>query len=513
MLENILLGLQGLCTIESVIFMILGTGVGILVGGIPGLTGSMTIALLIPLTYTMEPIPALAMLCGIYNGAIYGGSISAILFRIPGTPAACATVFDGYEMTKQGRSERALELAVSGSTFGGMFSVAILIVAAPALAKFALMFGPAEYFWVAVFGLSILVSLSEGSIIKGVISGLLGLFLSLVGMDPNTAVSRFVLEDIPAIGSFKLSTQLLSGFELVPILVGLFALPEVFAMLEHPAEKKNLTPVVDQQKEKVRPFNLFPKMWRTYLRSSIIGTIVGIIPAAGGNIASFISYGQAKRASKHPETYGHGEPDGVLASETANNAITGGSFVPLLALGIPGSTTTAVIMGAFMIQGINLGPQLFNSNPQLVYALMMSLLLTNIIMLLMGYYGSRLFRKSLLIPDIILAPVVMAFAVVGAYAIRNNMFDVAMLFFFGIVGYIMTKLQYPLAPLVLGLILGEILESNLLRALTISHGSIMGLFNSPISFVLIALTLFSLITGIRGNLKPSNQKPPEPPAS
>lgn len=503
MLTNLSMGLSALCNFHAILLMILGTLAGIIVGGIPGLTGSMAIALLIPVTYAMEPIVALAMLCGIYNGAIYGGSISAILFGIPGTPAACATIIDGHPMAKKGQALRALELAASGSCFGGMLSVGVLIVAAPTLARIALHFGPSEYFWVGVFGLSIMVGLSDDSMIKGLVAGAFGLFLAMVGQDPNTAVGRFLFRAIPSVGGIKVSTQLMGGLELVPVLVGLFALPEVYHGLEHAGEppKVGAGESVINFNEKVRLFSEFPKRWLTYVRSAVIGTVVGIIPAAGGNIASYISYDVAKRNSKEPETFGQGNPEGVLASETANNGVTGGSFVPLLALGVPGSTSTAVIMGAFMIQGINLGPSLFNTNARLVYALMIALFLTNIPMLFLGFYGSKFFSKSLKIPANILSPLILAFSVVGSYAIRYNMFDVIVLFVFGLIGYAMNKFKFPLAPLVLGLILGPIIESNLLRAMTISRGRLSGLLASPISLIIFALVLLSLGNGIYNTLR------------
>ena len=257
---------------------------------------------------------------------------------------------------------------------------------------------------------------------------------------------------------------------------------------------------VPQARTKAKLFGLFPKLWRTYIRSSIIGTVVGIIPAAGGNIASFIGYDQAKRWSPESHKFGTGIPEGVAASEAANNGITGGSFVPLLTLGIPGSTTTAAIMGAFMIHGLNLGPQLFTKHPEIVYSLIVALLFTNIVMLFMGYYGSIFFTHILKIPNVILSPLIIVFSVVGSYAMRSNLFDVYMLFFFGLLGYFMEKLDYPLAPLVLGLILGPLAESNLQRALTISHGSVFGLFNSFISFLFIALSLLSVFGSLRKNV-------------
>lgn len=503
MLENIAAGFMAILNFETLALMLVGVTAGIVVGGIPGLNGSMAIALLIPVTYAMDPIPAICMLCALYDGAMYGGSISAILYGIPGTAAACATIIDGQPMAKKGQATRALELAASGSCFGGIVSVFVLMFAATFLAKVALKFGPAEYFWVGMFGLSIIVSLSDESMIKGLASGLFGLFLALVGQDPNTAVSRFTLEFIPKIGTMNIATYLRGGIELVPLLVGLFALPEVFHMLEHCGEdskKETVASAAADTTRKVRLFGEFPQRWFNYVRSAVVGTVVGIIPAAGGNVASFLAYDMAKRASKHPENFGKGEPDGVLASETANNGVTGGAFVPLLSLGVPGSTATAVIMGAFMIQGINLGPTIFNTNSELVYALMWALLLANIPMVFIGFYGSRYFSKTLNMPKNVLAPVILAFSVVGAYAMRYYMFDVIVLFVFGLIGYLMNKLEVPMAPLVLGLILGDIVEANLLRALTISHGSFIGLLNSPISWLMFLLTVFCLVTGVRNTL-------------
>ena len=490
MLENIFLGIKSLASIKNFFYMVFGTGTGITIGAIPGLTGTMAVALLVPVTFVLSPITGLAMLAGIYNGAIYGGSISAILLRIPGTPAGCVTIFDGFEMTKKGESALALEAAISSSVCGGLISVIVLLLVAPPLARIALMFGPAEYFWVAVFGLTIIVSLSPGSIIKGMISGFMGLFFAVIGLDPLTAFPRFTFS----------SPNLLGGVDLISVLIGLFALPQAFCLMEQVRKGDLQVSQVSQDNKRAKLFGLFPKLWRTYIRSSIIGTVVGIIPAAGGNIASFIGYDQAKRWSSEGHKFGTGIPEGVVASEAANNGITGGSFVPLLTLGIPGSTTTAAIMGAFLIHGLNLGPQLFTKHPEIVYSLIVALFFTNIIMLFMGYYCSTFFTKILKIPNVILSPLIIVFSVVGSYAMRSNLFDVFMLFFFGVLGYFMEKLDYPLAPLVLGLILGPLAEANLQRALTISQGSVGGLFNSFISFLFIALSLISLIGSLRKNV-------------
>ncbi|WP_316980341.1 tripartite tricarboxylate transporter permease [Shumkonia mesophila] len=484
-LNNLALGLLALLNVKAIALMVFGTAIGIAVGAIPGLSGTMAVAVLVPVTFVLEPVAGLAMLAGIYNGAIYGGAITAILMRIPGTPAAVVTIFDGYEMTRQGKSAVALEAAISSSTVGGIISVLVLLLVAPPLVKIALMFGPAEYFWVAMFGLSIVASLSSNSMIKGLIAGAGGVFISVIGLDPQTAFARFTF-DVP---------ELLSGFDVITVMIGLFALPQAFTLLG--AASGGDKEIVKQSTKRAPMFGQFRKFWKTYIRSAIVGTIVGIIPAAGGNIASFVSYDLAKRRSKNPETFGTGEVEGVIASEGANNGITGGSFVPLLTLGIPGSTTTAAIMGAFMVHGLDLGPQLFTDNPEVVYALIWALFLTNIVMFLMGYFGATAFIRILRVPDSLMAAGIIVFCVIGAFVMRSNIFDIYMLFAFGVLGYIMEKMAFPLAPLVLGVVLGPLIETNLLRALTISHGNFFALFNSVISWIFVVLTLLSFFGALK----------------
>ena len=486
MIQNIVSGLGAIATFENLIFMVVGTIVGILAGAIPGLSSTLAISLLVPVTFVMEPLPALAMLAGIYNGGMYGGSISSTLFNVPGAASAAVTAFDGHPMTMQGKSARALQLGVLSSFTGGIISVLALVMLAAPLAKVVLMFGPAEYFWVAIFGISIVVSLSSEGMIKGLIAGLLGLAAAQVGMDPATAFPRFDFGNVYMSG----------GFQLTSVLLGMFSIPSAISLLEKKA-KAHEEISVEATETKVKLFSCFRPYWATYIRSSIIGVVVGIIPAAGGNIASFIAYDTTKKLSKHPETFGKGDPEGIISSEAANNAVTGGSFVPLLTMGIPGSPSAAAIMGAFMVQGLVLGPQLFTTNAKLVYGLMWSMLFTNIIMLFAGFYGAKIVRKALAVDREILAPLIFAFSVIGCYSVRNSMFDVRVMIIFGIIGYFMKRYGYPASAFILGYILADLLESNLLRALSLSGGNpFTALFNSKLSFLMIALTLISVLTPI-----------------
>lgn len=483
MWDNIRVALTLMFQWQSVLAMTIGVAVGICIGALPGLSATMGVALVIPLTFAMPPEVGLLLIAGIYNGAIYGGSITALLIRVPGTPASCATIFDGYPMTQKGQANAALEVAISSSVFGGVISALALLFIAPPLAEFSLAFGPPEYFWLAVFGLTIIVSLASESMVKGLLSGCLGLFVGMIGQDPVTARVRFTF-GIP---------DLLGGVELVTMLIGLFSIPQALAMLENKLQSLTLDMANDVEQEKSPPmFHLFGELWRTYVRSSIIGTVIGVIPGAGANIASYIGYSEARRNSKNPELFGTGIPEGVAASEAANNAVTGGSLIPLLTLGIPGNAVSAIVLGGLMIHGLTVGPQLFTDNADIVYTFMLGMLFTNLIMLFFGYYGARVFVNVIRIPNNVLAPLVIVLSVIGAFAIRNSMFDVGIMLFFGLVGYLMEKFAYPLAPAVLAVILGPMAESNLRRTMLMGRGSIRPLFTRPICWVLIVLTVVSL---------------------
>lgn len=481
MIENLLLGLTALLTPMNLVYMVIGTVLGIMAGAIPGLSATMAISLLVPVTFVMEPLSGLAMLAGIYNGGMFGGSISSILFNVPGAASAAVTAFDGHPMTQKGQSARALQLAVLASFIGGTLSVLALLLLAPALAEVVLMFGPAEYFWVAVFGLSIVVSLSSQSMIKGLLSGLLGMLAAQVGMDPVTAFPRFTFDNI----------YLSGGFLLTAVLLGMFSVPEAISLLEKTEKAAQAEQI--KSNEKVRLFSCFRPYWLDYLISSICGIVIGIIPAAGGNIASFVSYDIAKKRSKHPELFGTGIPEGVIASEAANNGCTGGSFVPLLTMGIPGSPAAAAIMGAFMVHGLILGPQLFTGNPDIVYGLMWAMFITNFVMLFAGFYGAKAFRRALSLPKEVLAPLILVFCILGVYSMRGYLFDVGVMLAFGVLAFFMKKFGYSSAAFILGFILSSLAETNLLRTLKVSNNNIAGFFNSPLSMLMIAITVLSVI--------------------
>ena len=480
MATNLMTGLTALLTPLNFFYMAIGTVLGILAGAVPGLSATMAISLLVPVTFVMKPLSGLAMLAGIYNGGMFGGSISAILFNVPGAASAAVTVFDGHPMTAKGQSARALQLAVLASFTGGTLSVIALLLLAPALARVVLLFGPAEYFWVAIFGISIVISLSSGSMIKGILSGLLGLAVAQIGMDPVTAYPRFTFGNI----------YLAGGLQLTAVLLGMFSVPEAIDLMVKKALKGRTEELTST--EKVRLFSCFRPYWIDYLLSSVIGIVIGIIPAAGGNIASFVSYDVAKKRSSHPEAFGTGIPEGIIASEAANNACTGGSFVPLLTMGIPGSPASAAIMGAFMVHGLVLGPQLLTGNPDIVYGLMWAMFITNFIMLFAGFYGAQIFRRALSLQKEVLGPLILMFCILGVYSMRGYMFDVIVMLVIGIIVYFMRKFKYSPAAFILGFILSSLMEKNLLRTLKINENRISGFFNSPLSWLMIVLTVLSV---------------------
>jgi putative tricarboxylic transport membrane protein len=473
-------GIQEILVPYNIMIVFFGVLMGMLFGALPGINASMGVALLLPLTYGMSAISGLTMLLGIYCGAIYGGSITAILINTPGTTAATCTTFDGYELSKQGKAGKALGMATISSYMGGTVSVFILIGLAPILAKVALKFGPPEYFALAVFGLSIITSLTEGSLIKGLISGIFGLMIATVGIDMMNGTPRYIFGQI----------ALLDGFSFIPVLIGLFAISQVLIN----AENANSVSLKDTKILGLLPsLSELKSVFVTIIRSSFIGSFVGILPGAGATISSFICYNEAKRWSKNPKEFGKGSLEGVAAPEAGNNAATGGAMVPLLSLGIPGSETTAVLLGAFMIQGVSPGPLLFRDNISLVYGIFGGLLLANLAFLIIGLFGVKIFVKILQIPSKILMPLIIALAFVGSYAVKNNLFNVGVMIAFGIIGYFMRKLKFPITPVVLALVLGPMAESSLRRALIMSGGSWKIFIERPITLILLIITMITLL--------------------
>lgn len=482
-MELILSGFANVLNIETLMYIVLGVSGGILIGALPGLTATMGVTLLLPLTFGMEASNGILLLLGIYIGAIYGGSISAILLRTPGTPAAAATALDGYELTKRGEAGRALAISTISSALGGLVSCILLMLISPQLATIALKFSSPEYFALALFGLSIITSISGKSLVKGLISGALGILIAMVGIDAITGFSRFTFDNV----------NLMNGISFIPVLIGLFAMSQAFVSIENSMEKSQS---VGKVKSSFPSKDDFKRFTPRAIISGIMGTFIGIIPGAGADIASFICYNEAKRFSKHPEKFGTGLPEAIAAPEGGNNGVTGGAMIPLLTLGIPGDAVAAVMLGALTMQGLQPGPLLFKENASTVFMIFAGLFVANIVMLILGLLGSRVFPKITNIPASILTPAIMILCVVGSYAINNNFFDVGIMFISGVIGYFMHKLEIPTSPLILALILGPMAESHLRRALVMSNGSFSVLVSTPISIVFLVLALLTLFMPI-----------------
>lgn len=455
---------------------------GVLIGALPGLNPVMAIALLLPLTYSMDPLIALGMVAGIYNGSMYGGAIPAILMRIPGTPAAIATTFDGFPMTQRGEAARALKIACWSSAIGGTASALALMTMGPLLARGTLHFGPAEYFWIAMFGMASIGVLVGNDALKGLMAAVLGLFLGTVGLDNLSGIPRFTFGE----------PWLLGGLDLVVILVGLYALPPVIALAEK-ADLKGLSAEALKLGRARLGWAEIRSLVPTWIRSSFIGIGVGILPGAGGNIAAFLSYSAAKNASNDPESFGKGNPQGVAAAECGNNADNAASLIPALALGIPGNVVAALVLGALLIHGLQPGPQLFHQNPALVGGFMAQMLITSLLILLVGgAAATRLFAQVQRLPGVLMVPMILVLMAVGVYVINGRIIDLWVMFAAGLAGYLLEKLDFPLAPVVLGLILGPMAEQSVRRALLISRGDATELVTRPISAV-IALATLALI--------------------
>ncbi len=466
----------------NVLFSIVGGVIaGISIGAMPGLTSTMGIALLMPLTFTMEPTSGLMVLIGEFVGAIYGGSITAILINTPGTPSAAATLLDGYPMTQRGEAARALGISTVSSFTGGIISGIFLILIAPKLAEIALKFSAPEIFALAFFGISIIASISGESILKGLMSGFFGIMLALIGIDNITGYARFTFG----------TTFLMKGLTFIPVLIGLFAMSQCFISIETLYEKRQIAK--GALKSSLPSLADLKKILPTIIRGGITGTFIGIIPGAGGDISAFVSYDFEKRTSKHPELFGTGVPEGIAAPESSNNGTTGGALIPLLTLGIPGDGNTAVMLGALMVHNLVPGPQLFVDQPVIVNSLFVGFMLANVAMLIFGLSGIRLFTKIVSIPKYILVPIIMVMCVVGSFSINNAFSDVATMFVFGIIGYFMSKGGFPLSPIVLALILGPMAEGNFRRSLVMSHGSYSIFFTRPIActFIMVALLSFA----------------------
>jgi putative tricarboxylic transport membrane protein len=482
-LGHFMAALQEFLTIGTLINVVWATFVGIVIGALPGLTATMGVALMTTLTYSLSPNQALLVLICVYVGAIYGGSRSAVLLNIPGTPANAATCLDGFPLARSGQAGYAMGLATTASAIGTLIGVFFLLLIAPTLADFALNFQSYEYFWLAVFGIVIagLMTAADDPL-KGWIAGLLGLMAAMVGQESIHAYERF---------SYG-STDVAGGFALIPVLVGVFGLAEVLTVMRNP-----LAELATKTVDRIIP--RFADMWRykrTIARSGLIGTGVGIIPGVGEDIGAWVSYAAAKRASTEAEKFGRGSAEGLIAAETGNNAAIPGAIIPVLTLAIPGSAPAAVLLAAMLIHGIRPGPLIMQEAPQFVYGVVIMLVLATIAMWALGLLLARPLLYVLRVPRHIMMPIVFVLCVIGPYAITQRIFDIWVMVGAGLVGFVLREMRFPMAPLVLGLILGDLLDKNLRRALTLSDGDPTPFLTRPISAALWLVTLLLILSAI-----------------
>ena len=474
------------------IALLAGVMAGMIFGALPGLSATMGVALLIPFTFDLSVMPALALLIGVYCAAVYGGSIPAILFRTPGTPASAATIFDGAVLAARGEAGRALGVAALSALVGGVIGTLLLIALTPQISRFALRFGPPEYFALAIFGLSMIVAVSQSSLRKGLIVAVFGLLLSTVGMDPLTGYPRFIFGQV----------SLMEGMPFIPALIGLFAIAEVFSMIGI----KN--PTVSKTEKNISRFPSKSDISRctpTILKSSVLGTFVGATPGAGSDIAAFLGYSIASQQARDDDQFGDGEVKGVAAPEAAKTAATSGAMIPLLSLGLPGDSVTAVLIGAFILHGVQPGPLLFQDHAGLAYSIFATILFAHILVFIVAVSGVRLLLRVNKVDRRFLQSGILLLSLVGAFALRNNLADVWLALGFGVVGYLLRRADYPIAPLLLALILGPLAEENLRRALILSGGDYAIFIQRPITIILLCGALASLIYGIiRQRVAPSS---------
>jgi len=469
-------------TWQNVLLLALGVFIGTFVGAVPGMTTPMAVALTLPFTFTLSPVSGILLLLGVYKGGIYGGSITAILINAPGTPAASCTVLDGYPLARRGEARRALDIALYASCIADFMSNLALILCAGFLASLALAFGSPEVFTLILFSLTIIASVSGDQLLKGLGSAAFGLILAVVGLDLVYGTNRFIFGEV----------ELMSGLNFIPVLIGLFALPEIIAFYGRVEVAREYNPLAGRG----AGLDDLRKTLKTIIRGSAIGVILGAIPGIGGAPAAFLSYSEAKRTSKNGDNFGNGEIEGVAAAESGNNGTAGATLIPLLALGIPGDITTAIILGAFMIHGLRPGPLLFQDNLSLIYALFIGIMLSSFYLFAIGKFSIRLISRIADIPHRILFPIVLTLCVFGAYAVNNTVFDIGVMFVMGLFGFMMLKLKIPAAPFLIAFILGPMLEDNFRQSLLMSRGSWSIFFSSPICWffwLLIVVFVFVLV--------------------
>ena len=500
MLEGIIAGLGILTDVNMILLIGCGVFFGLFLGAMPGLTATLGVALLLPLTFGMDPITGQAVLIGVFVGGISGGLVSATLLGVPGTPSSIATTFDAFPMAKQGHARRALNIGINSSFLGGTMSGVILVLVSVQLASVALAFSPFEYFLIAVFGITIIVSMESQSKLKAMFAAGLGLMLSMVGVAPIDGVDRFT----------QGTDWMMQGFNLVPSLLGLFVFPQLVNEVKNKSEKTFFKLDPNEADSSFGPKKMI-KHWKDYIRNTLIGAGLGILPGVGGAIANFVCYDQTKKASKHPEKFGTGIPDGIIASETGNNAMTAGALIPTMTLGIPGDAVTAVLLGGLMIHGIQPGPLLFVDQKVFVYSIFIAYFVANIFMLVIQRtMGIRLFLFALRAPKTYLIPIVMVMCISGVYALSNQVADVWVFLLFGVIGLVMKKYGFSIQATVLGIILGPLIEKNLRTSLMYSDGSYLDFFCRPICIGILVVTVVSLWFSYRLASKASQLKRKDP---
>ena len=468
-----------IASFDNILALALGVVIGVVVGAIPGMSATMAVALSLPFTFALDPIVGILMLLGVYKGGIYGGSIPAILIKTPGTPASSCTVLDGHPLAEKGQAGKALEMSLYASCIADIISNLSLILFAAWLAAFALSFGPPEFFTLILFSLTIIAGVAGDTLLKGLISAGLGLLLATVGLDLVYGTDRFIFGE----------PNLMSGLNFIPVLIGLFAIPEILLHCSKPDD--DVGEVASLGKSHVTLADM-RRCLKSILRGSVIGVIMGAIPGIGGAPSAFMSYGEARRSSPHRNNFGKGEIEGVAASEAGNNGVCGATMIPLLALGVPGDVITAVILGAFMVHGLQPGPLLFQQNIVLIYAIFIGIMLSSVFLFLTGMIAIRAFRRVADIPKSILLPSVLALCVFGAYAVNNTMFDVLVMFGTGILGWAMIRTGMPAAPFLIAFILGPMLEDNFRQGMLMGQSDFTIFFRSPITWFFWTLTIASI---------------------
>ncbi len=484
MIEHLQTALSLVFTFETIFALFAGVLIGTIIGAIPGMTVTMGVALTLPFTFSMHPVTGILLLLGVYKGGIYGGSITAILIKTPGTPAASCTVLDGYPMSQNGQARKALDIALYASCVADFISNLSLILFAGFLASFALRFGPPEFFTLIVFSLTIIAGISSENMAKGLISAGLGLLLATVGLDLVYGTNRFVFGEV----------ELMAGLNFIPVLIGLFALPEI---INHYTKRRGSGDQIQSLAGGHATFAEFRRCLKSIIRGSAIGVVLGAIPGIGGAPSAFLSYSEARRTSPTPERFGKGEIEGVAASEAGNNGVAGSTMIPLLALGVPGDVVTAVILGAFMIHGLRPGPLLFQEKIELVYGLFIGIMLSSIFLFIVGKSSIRLFSRVSQIPNDILFPIVLVLCVYGGYAVNNTLFDILVMIIVGLLGFAMLRANIPAAPFLIAFVLGPLLEDNFRQALLLSGGGLDIFFRNGICILFWALTALSVFLILR----------------